>query len=180
MVEGFRNEIDWTTNLTFANSIKIYDEDLQKDGFQDYVDLVEDCDIDCQHRGSGITIVANLNGLALGLICLNAIITFFGVWMSMFRVCSTYFNFLTCMFQTIVLIFSATCLFNQYSIARCSRSMTLTSEGRLYTMADDYFINVMCWIIQIPCVFFFLCCGCCGSYRSEGNGIVLMNSFTSK
>ena len=83
------------------------------------------------------------------------------------------------MAHCIVLVVSATCIFNQFATTLCSRSRELTGEGRLYTMADDYRMNVGLWFFQLFCVFGFLCCGLCGAYRAEGSGIVMMNSFDS-
>lgn len=160
--------------------MKVYEEDMQKDFLEEFLDLVEDCDLDCQRNGSGLSMVAFLNGLALGLIGLNALFMFFGIWMTKFRIVSVYMNFCTCLFHFIILIVSATCIFNQFSTTLCARSLTLTGEGRLYTMADDYRMNVGLWIFQLFALFGFMCCGLCGAYRSEGSGVVMMNSFTSK
>ena len=105
---------------------------------------------------------------------------FFGIWVTKLRVMSTYLNFGTCVMHCVILIVSATCIFNQFSTTLCSRSLELTAEGRLYTMADDYRMNVDLWIFQLFCIFGFMCCGLCGSYRSESGGVIMMNSFTSK
>ena len=43
-----------------------------------YIDLFEDCDIDCQATGSQLTTVAGLMGLSYGIVCLNAIFMFCG------------------------------------------------------------------------------------------------------
>lgn len=79
---------------------------------EDYVELVEDCDIDCQRTGSGLSIVSVMNGTVLGLIGLNALFMFLGIWMKKFRIMSIYCNFFTCMAHLAILIASATFIFN--------------------------------------------------------------------
>jgi hypothetical protein len=48
--------------------------------------------------GSGLTLVATLNGTSLGLIGLNALFMFIGTWRYRWRVASVYFTFVACMF----------------------------------------------------------------------------------
>lgn len=100
-----------------------YDEDLYKGVLKGYIELVEDCDIDCQAKGSQISVVAALNGSAMGIIALNALFMFIGTWRYRWRVCSIYCTLFACLFQFAIIVTSATMLFSQYSVSLCSISM---------------------------------------------------------
>jgi hypothetical protein len=69
-----------------------------------------------------------------------------------------------CLFQFVILITSATFLFNKYSTTLCMRSLTGTAGGLMWTMADDYATNVNMWVSQIFLMFGFLSCGFCSAY----------------
>lgn len=113
-----------------------------KDLLKTRIEVLKDCDIDCQKSGSGMAWVALLNQIVLGLIGLNALFMFIGVWRSNFRVCSVYCTMAMCVIQLVVLILSAVMLFSSYTMAFCATSLTPVAPGLPWTMADDYSMNV--------------------------------------
>ena len=143
------------------------DEDLYRDLLTDAIDLMEDCDIDCQATGSNLTLIAGLMGLAYGLVALNALFMFIGTWRYRARVCSVYCTMVTCLIQFIVLCVSGALLFTPYN-AICARSMQLTMGGiEMWTMADDFYTTFSLWIISFFAMFAFACCGLCSAYRPD-------------
>lgn len=143
------------------------DADLYKDMLKAQIEVMEDCDMDCQKMGSGMTLVAVLNQVVLGFIGLNALFMFIGVWRYRWRVCSVYCTMFMCLFQLIVLIVSATALFSKYSMVYCATSLTPTAPGMFWHMADDYNMNVTLWGAQIVLMFCFVCCGFCSAYKAD-------------
>ena len=157
----------WDTALTVSGSMNWADEDLYRDFLSDYIDLFEDCDVDCQARGSQLTAIAGLLASVYGLVCLNAIFMFIGTWRPGARICSVYCTFAVCLFQFIVLIVAGAMLFTKYN-AICSRSVTETmGEGNLWTMADDFYTTISLWAISFITMFCFLCCGLCSTIREK-------------
>lgn len=85
-----------------SGAITLNHEDLYKDMLDNWVDLIDDCDIDCQKNGSQMTVMALMMSIVYGLIGLNAIFAFAGTWSYGFRVCSTYCTLCMCMVQLAV------------------------------------------------------------------------------
>ena len=129
-----------------------------------FAEFFDDCDIDCQKFGSGMNIVAILNATVLGLIGLNALFMLIGTWRYRWRVCSVYFTLFMCVFQFVVLILSGTMLFSKYSLTFCSNSLTETAPGLMWTMADDWQMNINLWVSQLILMFVWLCFGLCSAY----------------
>lgn len=73
------------------------DEDLYRDLLTDKIELLEDCDIDCQATGSNLTGIAGLMGMVYGIVALNALFMFIGTWRYRWRVCSVYCTLATCL-----------------------------------------------------------------------------------
>ena len=145
------------------------DEDLYRDLLTDYIDLIEDCDIDCQAAGSNLTLIAGLMGLSYGLVGLNAIFTFIGTWRYRWRFCSVICTLATCMCQLILSIVVGALLFTKYN-AICGRSMVKTyGENMIWTMADDFYMTFSLWVISFFAMFFFCCCGLCSAYQPMKN-----------
>lgn len=90
--------------LAMTDSFDWYDSEMYRNLMRDYVDLVDDCDLDCQARGSQLTLVGVLLGTVYGLVCLNALFMFIGTWRYRFRICSVYFTAFVCLFQFCVII----------------------------------------------------------------------------
>ena len=160
---------NWSYDIDYRSTIKYYDEDLYKNVLEGMIEVYEDCDIDCQKMGSGMTVVAMVNQAVLGLIGLNALFMFIGTWRYRFRVCSVYCTLCMCMVQFIVLIISATMLFSKYTLVMCSTSLTPTAPDMMWTMADDYFVHTYLWGAQIIMMFVFVCFGMCSAYKAEDN-----------
>jgi hypothetical protein len=131
------------------------------------VDLYDDCDLDCQAKGSQMSIVAALNGTALGFIGLNAVFMFIGTWRYRWRVCSVYCTLFSCLFQFATLVTSAVFLFSPYTVTLCSVSLEGTWGSMPWTMADDFMLNVYLWVSQLFLMFGFLACGLCSAYKAE-------------
>ena len=109
--------------LAMTDSFDWDETELYRDLMKDYIDLVDDCDIDCQAKGSQLTLVAVLLGAVYGLVCLNALFMFIGTWRYRFRICSVYFTMVLCLFQFCVIIATGVILDSKYNKV-CMRSMT--------------------------------------------------------
>ena len=157
----------WDVSLDVSGSMNWSDEDLYRDLLKDYIDLMEDCDVDCQARGSQLTTIAGLMGAIYGLVALNAVFMFIGTWRYRWRICSIYCTFGVCLFQFAALIAAGAMMFTKYN-AICGRSMTETmGEGNMWTMADDFYMTFSLWIISFITMFCFVCCGLCSAIREK-------------
>ena len=155
----------WSTSITVTGSMNWADEDLYRDFLSDYIDLFEDCDVDCQAQGSQLTTIAGLMGAIYGLVTLNAILMFIGVWRANYRVCSIYCTFGVCLFQFAALIACGAMMFTDYNKV-CARSMKETmGDGNIWTMADDFYMTFSLWIISFITMFCFVCCGLCSAIK---------------
>ena len=104
-------------------------------------------------------------GVVYGLVGLNALFMFIGTWRYRWRVCSVYCTFFVCFFQFIILCVVGALMFTKYN-AVCARSLFNTAAGMPWTMADDFYITFIVWIISFIWMFVFVCCGMCSAYRS--------------
>ena len=134
------------------------------DSLKAYINIVDDCDTDCQKLGGGLSVVAGINQISLGFVMLNFLCMFIGTWRWRARVFSTYCTFVSCFVQFIILIVSATMLFTDYA-SMCARSMTSTAGDLQWTMADDWQNIVTAWATQWVWMFIWLCVGMCQQYR---------------
>ena len=107
-----------------------------------------------------MTLVAGLMSLVYGLVALNALFMFIGTWRYRFRICSVYFTWFVCMLQFGVLVAVGTILDSKYNRV-CMRSMTATWGVGIWTMADDFYVTGMMWIISFFLMFGFVCCSGC-------------------
>ena len=175
-VWGFATQVD-TSNYNYeegnkgtdlsvdGRTINWNDEDLYRDLLKDYIDLIEDCDIDCQKAGSQLTLIAGLMGTSYGIVALNAIFMFVGTWRYRWRFCSVICTAATCLIQLILSIVVGALLFTKYN-AVCARSMVKTyGENMIWTMADDFYVTFSLWIVSFFAMMFFCCCGLCQAYR---------------
>lgn len=141
------------------------------------LEKMADCDLDCQAKGSQLTLVAVLNVASLSLIVLNGLLGIWGGWSSVGRVAQTYFTFFAFLFQMAILIACGTMLFTPYAMS-CYTSLFptagrpdvggTTSGSSLWTMHDDYIMVIGLWASQWIWLFIFLVIGLCGAFRSEG------------
>ena len=120
----FRNNA-WDVDVKVDGRIDWADGQLTEDLVNAQIELAEDCDMDCQKRGSAMTVVAILMRTAYGIIALNALFMFIGAWRYRARVCSIYCTFVSCLCQFILQIVAATMMFTKYNNV-CMRSMTNT------------------------------------------------------
>ena len=142
------------------------DENLYKDFLSDLVELMDDCDIDCQKAGSQLTLIATLMGVVYGLVGLNALFMFIGTWRYRWRICSVYCTFVACMIQFALLIAVGALMFTKYN-ALCARSLYATNDYWMYSMNDDFYFTFTSWIASWIWMFVFVCCGMCSAYRPE-------------
>ena len=136
------------------------DVDLYRDFRRDWLETIETCDVDCQAKGSQLTLIAGLLGLVYGLVGLNALAMFIGTWRYRWRVCSAYFTAVICMFQLCVLIATGCLMFTKYN-GICARSMRKTSvwDGAfIWTMSDDFYMTFSLWIASFFTMFGFVHC----------------------
>lgn len=92
------------------------DESLYRTQLEDYINMVDNCDVECQAKGSQMTLVASLGAAAFAMISFNALLMFFGTWMYQARVASVICTGVSCMFQFIVIVISGVCLFSPYAM----------------------------------------------------------------
>ena len=130
-----------------------------------YIKLVEDCDMDCQKLGSGFSAVAAINQISMGFILLNFLCMFIGAWRWRARVFSTYCTYVSCLVQFIIMILSSTMLFTNYAFM-CARSTTPTAGDMEWRMADDYGVLLYLWGTQWVWMFVFVCAGMCQQYKA--------------
>lgn len=139
------------------------------------LEVADTCDIDCMARGSGMTAVAVLNTISLGIIALNAAIMMMGANNKGSRVCSVMLTLPACAFQFIVLMTSAAMLFSPFA-RLCGYSTTRTGNypvmslvaGDNWMMMDDYWTMVSLWAAQLVLMFVFCCCGLIAAYKPTG------------
>ena len=142
------------------------DFSMMKQSLDTLLDLA-DCDIDCQAKGSRLTLVATLNEASLALLVINGLLGIWGGWSAIGRISQTYCTLLAFFFQLAILIACGTMLFTPYAIT-CSRSLMPTvSPTELWTMHDDYVMVLTLWGTQFIWVFIFAVIGLCGAVRSE-------------
>ena len=166
--------VDWSSDIVPAgpsDSMNWTDEDLYRDVLKLTIDIVDDCDIDCQARGSQLTLVAILNTAALAFVFVNnGICLALGACFATSRMIATYCNFFGCMFHMVILIVSGTFLFTPYA-QMCGNSMVKTAgKDLMWTMSDDYSTVVFLWATSFPLLFIFFCIGLCGAYKAQGGG----------
>ena len=130
---------------------------MTSDYLKAVIELGEDCDIDCQRRGSQLTLIGLLMGIAYFIIALNSVFMFIGAFRFGFRVFSIYFTMFACAVQLLMIITSSIFLFTKYN-ALCSKSLTNTFEGYRWTMADDFQTVIGLWASSF--VTMFCVCGC--------------------
>ena len=163
-VNTFRSNA-WDVELSVSGSNNWNQKDLTTDLMKAVRDLEEDCDMDCQKFGSGLSVIAQLMGGAYGIIGLNALFMFIGAWRYRWRVCSVYCTLVACLCQLILSIVSATMLFTKYNNV-CGRSLTNTFEGFRWTMNDDIMMTFNLWVASLILMLPFVCCGMCSAYVS--------------
>lgn len=134
------------------------------DSLKSYINIVDDCDTDCQKLGGGLSVVAGINQLSLGFVMLNFLCMFIGAWRWRARVFSTYCTYVSCLVQFIILIVSGTMLFTDYA-SMCARSMQPTMGSLQWTMSDDWQTIVTLWATQFVWMFVWVCVGMCQQYR---------------
>jgi hypothetical protein len=135
-----------------------------KDLMQAKVDLLEDCDLECQAKGTQLTVIAGIMAAAYGLIALNAVFMFVGAWFSWARICSVYFTLFACVFQFGVMVATGAMLFTKYNNL-CARSLFRSFEPFLWFLADDIFTTFSIWVTTWVGMFIWLCCGLCSAWR---------------
>jgi hypothetical protein len=154
------------TILAMTNDMNENNSEIYRDLIRDYIEMVDDCDVECQARGSQLTLVAGLMGTVYGLVCLNALFMFVGTWRYRWRICSVYFTWFVCMFQLCVLIATGALLDSKYNRV-CMRSMTATWGVGIWTMADDFYVTGSMWVLSFFLMIGFVCCAGCQVMREK-------------
>jgi hypothetical protein len=168
------NRIDYSSDIQPATigDIRSTQKDISIWLRRTWLEVADTCDLDCQARGSGMTIVATLNSIALSIIALNSIFMIIGAFKGRDRVCSVYFTIFACVFQFCVLMASAGLLFSPYA-RLCGYSTTAVGNfpgftlvsGKDWMMMDDYWTMVGLWATQLVLMFAFCCCGMIPAYK---------------
>jgi hypothetical protein len=175
---------DWSTNVQAVHpyhqlgvtpsKLNVADDFALMKRNLNHLESMKDCDMDCQAKGSQLSIVAALNVASMTLIFLNGLLGIWGGWSAFSRVAQTYFNIFTCMFQLAILFTCSAMLFTPYAM-QCYTSLFPTAGGfaddstgfTLWTMHDDYVMIIVLWASQFIWMFIFFFIGMCGAYRSE-------------
>jgi len=155
------------TSYTKAGKITVSD-DLEgyKSNLQNSIDMM-DCDLDCQAKGSQLTVVAALNVASLALIVFNSLMGILGGWNKCGRITQTYCSFVACFLQLAVLISCGAMLITPYAFT-CYGSMQPTfTKDSMWTMHDDYLTVLILWATQFIWMFIFFVIGMCGAFRVE-------------
>jgi hypothetical protein len=156
----------WDNQISMTGSWGYNDKSLYRDYLEVWLDAIEDCDLDCQAKGSNLTLIAGLMSTAFGIHTICALLIFTGAWRGGFRAASVYCSFFACVVNFAIIIVVAVLLFTKYNLM-CAHSMVNTFEGFNWTMADDMQATFTSWITSIFTMFGFLCCGLCSTYRCE-------------
>jgi len=146
--------------LAITNDYNWNAVDMYRDFRRSVLETIEDCDVDCQAKGSQLTMIAGLLGIVYFLVGLNALAMFIGTWRYRWRVCSVYFTGILCLFQFAVIVATGALMFTKYN-GICSRSMRKTSvwdSAYIWTMSDDFYMTFSLWIASIFTMFGFVCC----------------------
>ena len=166
---GDGSTVNWGTSLVWGgHTIISKDKEFYTNVLKGHIELIEDCDMDCQKFGSGLSVVAAINQISLGFIVLNFLCMFIGTWRWRARVFSTYCTYVSCFVQFIILIVSATMLFTPYTMM-CATSLEKTmGDGISWHIADDWYAIVVLWATQWVWMFVFVCAAMCQQYRDPG------------
>ncbi len=151
-----------------------FDTDMTKELMEAKLELQEDCDMDCQKKGSQLTVIATLMGTIYGFVGLNALCMFCGAWVFYCRMASIVCTMVTCLVQFALLITSGVMMMTKYNNV-CGRSMTITAQGFRWTMADDFYVTFMLWVASFFTMFGFVCCAMCQCYKSSGGSNTVTN-----
>lgn len=163
----FRVGTDSALAVTPDSQMKVYDEELFKRSINWAMDFYDECDIDCQQKGSQATLVATLSAIPYGLVGLNSLFMILGAWVKNCRICSIWCTLFACLVQFAVLCVTATMLFSHYSLG-CFGALTPTAgEGVQWTMSDEMWSMAYLYITGWFSLFVFLCCGWCQVYHPE-------------
>ena len=121
--------------------------------------------MDCQKFGSGLSVVASINQISLGFICINMLCSFIGTWRWRARVFSTYCTYFSCCIQFLIMIVSGVFLYTDYAVMCSSSTVKVAGSGHgdmgIWMMADDYAMMTNLWGTQFILIFVFLCVGMC-------------------
>ena len=129
--------------------------------------MVDDCDIECQQKGSQLSVVATLLSIPYGLFGLSGIMMIIGNVTPNCRVGALFCSLCSGCLLFIFLLVSATMLFSQYSMV-CSRSMVKTAgDGIFWYMADDWRMVWALWSISWPVLMCLCCCGCANAVKVQ-------------
>ena len=121
--------VNWSTDIVAWEPIKVHDDfSMAKRNIDNMLDLAE-CDIDCQAKGSRLSLVATLNEASLTLLVINGLLGIWGGWSAIGRISQTYCTFLTFFFQLAILISCATMLFTPYAKTCYASLFPTTSVG---------------------------------------------------
>jgi hypothetical protein len=150
--------VNWGTSLSWSGSkIPSKDKKFYTDVLKTHIELIEDCDMDCQKFGSGLSVVAAINQISLAFILLNFLCMFIGTWRYRARIFSTYCTYVSCFVQFIILIVSGTMLFTPYSMM-CATSLEKTMGNTIsWHVADDWYSMTVLWATQWVWMFVFVC-----------------------
>lgn len=159
-------EASKSTDLRIDGTWGWSDKSIYVNQLEAWVEMREDCDKDCQARGSQLSIVGVLMGTVYSLVALNALFMFIGAWRYRWRACSLYCTMFTCLFHLFVTIACGALLMTKYN-AVCSLSMYWTNETMRWTMRDDFAVTTTLWGGSFVTCFIFLCCGMCSAYKEH-------------
>ncbi len=117
-------DVDINVNGKINFDTPYYDELMEAK-----IELMEDCDIDCQQKGSQLTRVAFLLMISYSLVIINSIFMCIGSFRFFCRMCSTLCSLLICCGQIGIQLLCIGLLFSKYnSVCRYSEFKTAGSS----------------------------------------------------
>lgn len=150
----------WDVQVSVQGKVDFWDEDLFKEALRDKITMVDDCDIECQQKGSGLSVVATIMAIPYAMFALTGIMMALGNVTPNCRVGAIFCTFCSGLVLWIMLIVSATMIFSDYSTV-CRKSMVKTAgDGIYWYMADDFQMVILLWATSWITLNLFCCCGC--------------------
>lgn len=144
-------------DYSVTGSVNYPDLDLQKDLFKSLLDMVEDCDFDCQKKGSRMSTIAALMTSVWTFIMLQACCMCCGINMAPARIFSVYCALVNWLLQLILTAVAMSFFFTKYN-AVCARSTAETGPMD-WKMFDDFMVTGSLLIFSILIMTFICMCG---------------------
>ena len=92
----------WDTALEITGQMNQADLEIYKNYLTRFIDMVDDCDIDCQSKGSQLTFVAFLLAISYAIVFLNSLAMLLGSVRAFWRTLTIYLSLGACVGQVVI------------------------------------------------------------------------------